>query len=199
MAQLRPFSAQATQALEQFLFLPERTLAADATLVLGMKLWQRPADRAIALYRQGISGRLVFSGGFNASIGHSEGRAMAEYAQSQGVAAEHILIDETASNTRENCIHAHRLLSDAGIGVRRLNIVAIHFHMRRALLTAEDIFGADLSLGIANYPSIHYTDASWHESERGRSDALGEIAKIRLYYPQRLPPALLAIFQEHGA
>ena len=177
------------QRLHKFLFLPDSGNKADVTIVLGMTLWQRPAERAFELYRKGLSGRLIFTGGHNPNIDKTESQAMAQHALSLGVSQGDFLEEPRATNTRENFIYCRELMEEHGL-LRRgcsLTIVTISFHMRRAVLTAQDIFAGAVAIGTASYPSIHYPDSSWHESPRGRRDALAEINKLGLYYPHSIP------------
>ena len=51
------------ELVTRLLFLPDNPVAADATLVLGMSLWQSPLKAAVRLFRGGSAGTLVFSGG----------------------------------------------------------------------------------------------------------------------------------------
>ncbi|MTW22775.1 YdcF family protein [Allochromatium palmeri] len=180
------------ELVASYLFMDDRELEADFTFVLGMSLWHRPLARAMDLYRQGIAGRLLFSGGYNPRISQCEAVEMYRLARASGVPDSDILLDTEASNTAENFLYASRLLQDRGIATEAItiNIVAIHFHMRRAWLTAERVFGAGIRIGLAAYPSVHYSSADWHTSVRGRQDVAAEISKIERYFPGSLPSGL---------
>ena len=79
------------ELVTRLLFLPDNPVAADATLVLGMSLWQSPLKAAVRLFRGGSAGTLVFSGGYNDRIGRTEAEVMAEAAIAQGVPPDLIL------------------------------------------------------------------------------------------------------------
>ena len=108
---------------------------------------------------------------------------MADAAVGAGIPASAILIEDQATNTSENLAFARRLLEKAG-GLDKVTsvlLVAIEYHMRRVLMTAERMMPDRIALGTAAYPSAFYTSADWHGSERGRRDVASEIEKIRLY------------------
>lgn len=159
------------------LFIADGEAAADATLVLGMRLWQRPVARAVSLHAAGRSGLLVFTGA------HGEGESMAAHARQAGIGE--LLVEPHATNTRENMALSRQLLQQRGM-LRpggTIAIVAIAFHMRRALVTAQDIFGADMTFCPASYDSVHYPREAWQDSPRGRQDVLAELRKLASYYP----------------
>lgn len=172
-----------------WLFAPQCVIPADATIVLGMTLWRRPVARAVDLYRCGVAGRLVFTGGWNRTAATVEAVAMADAARSMGVPETDILVESCAANTAENFSLVRELLSAIGLitpGVR-LNVVAVSYHLRRALLTARALLPPDVVLGAASYPSVHFGVEDWHRSARGRAVVLAEIDRIERYFgPQAL-------------
>lgn len=172
-------------ALTHFIFIPDNVLKADATIVLGMSLWHRPLARALDLYRQGLCGRLVLCGGYNQKIKAVEALEMYREARSTGIPDSDILVDSDSRNTAENFSNAASLIKANGIEADQsvVNVVAIHFHIRRALLTAQEIFGNDIQFGAATYPSVHYSSRTWHETETGRRNVFDEIEKIARYFP----------------
>ncbi|RFC31653.1 MAG: DUF218 domain-containing protein [Candidatus Nitrotoga sp. SPKER] len=179
--------------LTQFIFVPDNVLQADATIVLGMSLWERPLARAIELYRQGLAGKLVLCGGYNLKIDAIEALQMYRKAKSIGIPNSDMLVDPDSSNTAENFSTAALLLQANNIEITRsvVNIVSIHFHSRRALLTAQQVFGKDIQFGIATYPSVHYTSKTWYETETGHRNVCDEIEKITRYFPEnRLPEGI---------
>lgn len=176
--------------LTQFIFVPDDVLKADATIVLGMSLWERPLARAIDLYRQELAGRLILCGGYNLKIDAIEALKMYRKAKSIGIPDSDILVDPDSSNTAENFSNAAFLLQANNIEITRsvVNIVSIHFHSRRALLTAQKVFGKGVQFGIATYPSVHYMSKTWYETEAGRRNVFDEIEKITRYFPGNILP-----------
>jgi uncharacterized SAM-binding protein YcdF (DUF218 family) len=172
-------------------FVADRIFAADVAVVCGITTWNRPVEQAIELYRSGAAKRLLFTGGYNRKIDAIEAVSMADAAAHAGIPASAILIEDQATNTSENLAFSRRLLETAGglNTVASVLLVAIEYHMRRVLMTAERMLPARIALGTAAYPSVFYTSADWHGSERGRRDVASEIEKIRLYLDPAWPGA----------
>jgi uncharacterized SAM-binding protein YcdF (DUF218 family) len=187
-AKIQGMSPEPRALIHDFMFVPDLELEADLTVVLGMNLWQRPVERALELYRRGVSGKLLFSGGYNHRIGTTEAEAMAIQAQALGVARADIVLDAAATNTQENFRNCFGFIQSMQLGRPcRLNIVAISYHMRRAVTTAERTELGSVVLGRASYPSIHYLDDQWYDCPRGRQDVLSELEKMDRYFPGSVP------------
>jgi uncharacterized SAM-binding protein YcdF (DUF218 family) len=93
--------------------------------------FQERVTRAIELYRAGHAPRMVFSSGFIFTMREAE--VMKAVAVANGVPAEAILLEESASNTHDNVAFTKRILDERGW--RRVLLVSSPYHMRRALLT----------------------------------------------------------------
>jgi uncharacterized SAM-binding protein YcdF (DUF218 family) len=137
-------------------FIPDNIFPADLAIVFGMTAWHRPVECAVNLYRAGTVRRLLFTGGFNRRIGAVEASEMAREALRSGVLADAILVEGRASNTAENLIFSRRLIEKTvGLGaIGTILLVAISFHMRRVLMTAQRTFPPQIALGTASYPSV---------------------------------------------
>jgi len=173
------------ETLGNNLFLPDSNSKADVIIVLGMSLWKRPVAKALELYRNDPSSIFIFTGGHNDTIGKTEAKAMAEEAQTLGIPAQKILIEPLATNTRENFLYSRELMEKNKLLTDncRITIITISYHMKRALLTAQDIFPKHI-IGTASYPSIHYADNAWQQSPRGHADVERELEKLETYFPQ---------------
>lgn len=185
-----PLDASVREMITALLFKGGHPLRADATIVLGMTLWQNPLDAALRLAAKGLAGRLVFTGGHNPQIGRPEGEVMAEAAIARGIAPERVLCEDRARHTGENLAFSWALLRAQPEPVRAVNIVGISYHMARALLTARTVIPADVALGYQGYASVHFGPGDWHINERGRRDVLGEVAKLGRYFPEAVPSEL---------
>lgn len=123
----------------------DETRPADAAIVLGAGVWrERPSpvlreriNHAVALYEQGVVGRLIFTGGIGRNDVSSEAAVAARYAQERGVPAAVILLEETSTNTYENLVNAADVAEAAGL--ESFLIVSTPFHMKRALALAGDV------------------------------------------------------------
>ncbi len=174
------------EAITDYMFVQDSVKKADATLVLGMTLWQRPFTKALELHAAGVAGRLIFSGGMNRKLGKIEAIEMADQWAQLGNAAQDVLIDSRSVHTRENMIHSKILLEEAGLykDNMRINLIAISYHMRRALETFRAVFGHRVELGVVNYPSQYCDPMHWFSDPAGKSLILTELFKISRYLPE---------------
>jgi len=99
--------------------------------------------KAVALYRRGLAGNLLFTGG-QGDFGRPESIVAAELAQSLGVPAEDILREDHSHSTRENVENAAEICR--AHGWRRVIVVSDPYHLWRA----RYLFARD---GITAYPS----------------------------------------------
>lgn len=175
---------QRIKSISEYMFIPDKPLKADVTIILGQTLWQRPLQKGVELYEAGISGRLIFTGGFNPKLGCREALQMKIAWLEMGYPLDDILIDSEATNTMENMQNARSLMSRSGLlrSPTIVNLVSINYHMRRAAETLKHVFASDsLQLGIVNYPSKHCSPNFWHDNPKGRSLVINEIFKIKKY------------------
>lgn len=184
--------------LTEYFFFNQPTVHADYTIVLGMNLWQRPASVAVQIYHQGMSGKLILCGGYNNKIGQPEAAAMHEFALAKGIPSADLLVDAASLNTYENISNALDVLRSSAYNINdiTLNIVSIHFHARRALLTAEQLFSDAKQLNAVTYPSIHYQANDWYESETGIINVFSELNKLIEYFPEKIPAPILELLNQ---
>lgn len=170
--------------ITEYIFLPDFLLEADATIVLGQTLWQRPFQKALEIHRTGAAGRILFTGGFNAKLGGREALFMQRAWAEMTGNADGVMIDPDASNTMENMRNARSLLEQGGMlrPDMKINIITISYHMRRAIETFKHVFSQDsVNIGVVNYPSQHCHRDHWSSNPTGRTLVLGEVEKIRKY------------------
>lgn len=125
---------------------------ADAAIVLGaavldtrpFPVFEERVRHAVALYRAGIVGRLVMTGGRDPGDRLSEAEAARDWAIAHGVPADAILIETRSQTTRANLENSRELLRANGLN--RVLLVSDPLHMRRAVAIAQH-------LGIDAYPS----------------------------------------------
>lgn len=120
---------------------------ADCILVLGAGITEdgKPSlilrdrlDRAVELYRQGVSDRLLMSGDHGREE-HDEVHVMKEYAMQAGVPEEAIFMDHAGFSTYESMYRARDIFQ-----VRSMVVVTQSYHIYRALYIAR-------GLGIETY------------------------------------------------
>lgn len=118
----------------------------DAIIVLGAAAYDaRPSPvfeerirHGLALYRQGLAPRLIFTGGFGgASARFAESEVARRYALRHDIPDEAILIETQSRSTRQNLIYARDLMREHGI--RRVILVSDPLHMARALRLSREL------------------------------------------------------------
>ena len=128
----------------------------DCILVLGCKVYgERPSamlrdrlDRAIELYRSGVSDRLLMSGD-HGRADYDEVHAMKKYAMEKGVPEEAIFLDHAGFSTYESMYRARDVFA-----VQRPLIVTQRYHLYRAVYDARRL-GLDAD-GAAAAPNEYY-------------------------------------------
>ena len=118
---------------------------ADAAVVMGATVFRnRPSpvfreriNHAINLYRQGVVQYLIFTGGLAGNDELAESEAARNYAITQGVPVEHILIETESYNSCLNLIEAKRIMDENDLS--QALIVSDPLHMRRTMWLAESI------------------------------------------------------------
>lgn len=181
---MHDLDAQQIKAITEYMFLPDNPIKADATIVLGQTLWQRPFQKAVEIYKAGLSGKLVFTGGYNAKLGSSEALEMKKAWTQLGFPTEDVLLDVQATNTMENMANARALMQEAGLlhSPSKINLISISYHMRRAVETLKHAFdNIPIELGLANYPSQLCVKESWFLNLQGSKLLLEELEKIKKY------------------
>lgn len=131
-----------------YLLFKEHTLPRpggyDAIIVLGAQVdpdgtpsiqleWR--LSKALEIYKQ-QSMPLVVTGARGVNEPATEASVMRGWLVARGVRAEHVLMDETSFNTRENIKNAIRLLP---VGTLDIMIVTSDYHLPRALQVARDL------------------------------------------------------------
>ena len=148
----------------------------DAAIILGAAIWKdKPSpvfkariDHGINLHKQGKVKTLVFTGGVGTGEVYAESEVAKQYAMSQGIAAENILIETRSQITFENLTES-KLLLDAN-NIDTVLLVSDPLHMKRAMTMAQD-----LNINAASSP----TPMSLYKSWRTKS---GFLAREVFYY-----------------
>lgn len=97
-------------------------------------------ERGVEMWRRNPGSALVMSGGKGADEAQPESHAMRAYAESLGVPAEAILVEDKSANTRENLRFSAQLLADKDSGnAGRILVVTDDYHVFRALLITREL------------------------------------------------------------
>ena len=131
------------------------------------KLLSNRVDKAIEIYEKCRKKPCIIpSGGQGADERISEARAMADYLISKGIPAEHIVMEDRSTTTRENLLFSKAIIEKGG-GRKKTALVSSNYHVYRCLLLARE----------AGLPCI------------------GVGAKVALYYwPSALIREFIAVF-----
>lgn len=92
-------------------------------------------DHALALYREGRTGRILVTGGRSPEDRVSEAEAGAAWLAARGAPPAAILIEDQSRTTRQNLANAAQVLGPGAL--RPVLIVSDPLHMRRAMAMAE--------------------------------------------------------------
>jgi len=117
---------------------------ADVVIVLGAAIsdgevspvYRERINHAITLYEEGTVDFIILTGGFGEGSYKSDSQIAKEYALSQGVPEEKILIEEKSTITEENLEFSKEIMVDNNL--ETAIIVSDPLHMKRAMLMAKD-------------------------------------------------------------
>lgn len=82
---------------------------------------------------------LIVSGGDPAGQGRTEAEVMAAWLRNHGVDSDRLLIEDQASDTRENLLFAKALAEEHGLGTDGILIVTSEYHQTRARFLAGQL------------------------------------------------------------
>lgn len=112
-------------------------------------------DAALELYRAGRVQKLLFSGD-NRFVDYNEPAKMLEYALSQGVPREAIVLDYAGRRTYDTCYRAHAIFQ-----VSEATLVTNRYHLPRAIHTCRQL-GVDALGYTADRQSYPRHDITWY-------------------------------------
>ena len=117
---------------------------ADVAIVLGAAIsdgevspvYRERINHAITLYEEGTVDFIILTGGFGEGSYKSDSQVAKEYALSQDVPEERILIEEKSTITEENLEFSKEIMEENDL--ETVIIVSDPLHMKRAMLMAKD-------------------------------------------------------------
>ncbi len=170
---------------------------ADCIVALGSHD-TRVAERAAELYRDGWAPLVVCSGRLGAlTLGvwqRPEAEIFAEVALAHGVPAEHLLLEDRATNTGENVAFSRELLAARGIHPRRVIAVQKPYMERRTYATfckvwpEVEVVVTSPQIAFDDYPNAEIT------KEQVIHIMIGDLQRIMIYgrngfqIAQEVPP-----------
>ena len=116
----------------------------DVAIVLGASIWEdgvspvyrERINHAITLYEDGFVDYIILTGGFGEGSYKSDSQVAKEYALSQGIPEERLLIEEKSTITEENLEFSKEIMVENNL--EAAIIVSDPLHMKRSMLMAED-------------------------------------------------------------
>ncbi len=94
-------------------------------------------DHALDLYRDGVAGRIVLTGGKQAGDRFTEAYAGYRYLTGRGVPGDDLLVVTDGSSTWDSLRAAERVLRREGLD--RVTLVSDSYHSRRLLGVADEV------------------------------------------------------------
>jgi uncharacterized SAM-binding protein YcdF (DUF218 family) len=116
----------------------------DVAIVLGASVWEdgvspvyrERINHAITLYKDGFVDYIILTGCLGEGSYKSDSQVAKEYALSQGIPEERILIEEKSTITEENLEFSKEVMEENDL--ETAIIVSDPLHMKRSMLMAED-------------------------------------------------------------
>ena len=154
----------------------DETQPADVAIVLGASVagnepspvYRERINHAVQLYNEGCVKAMIMTGGIGEGNVRSDADIALEYAESQGIPHDAILIEEESTITAENLENAKAIMTEHNMNTALL--VSDPLHMKRAMLLARD-------LGIQAYSSP--TPSTLYRSWKSK---LPFLAREEFYY-----------------
>ena len=116
------------------------------------RLLSNRVDKAIQIYGKCAKKPFIIpSGGQGSDERVSEARVMSDYLIAHGIPADHILLEDRSTTTRENLLYSRQII-DNRQSSGRVALVSSNYHIYRCLLLARDVglkctgIGADVAL-----------------------------------------------------
>jgi uncharacterized SAM-binding protein YcdF (DUF218 family) len=197
----------AIRTLWNFHLMHHRPEPSDCILVLGSHDL-RVAQHAAELFRQGLAGRIIFSGGLGRlteGMWHRpEAEVFAQAAMDMGIPAEKIWQENRSTNTGENLAFTKKLLEEKGADYRTFIVVQKPYMERRAYATFKKYFPDKVCL--ISSPPLSFEDYCIADDpeinpERVVHLIVGDLQRLWIYarkgfqVPQEIPPEVMKAYE----
>lgn len=160
-----------------FYLSPQSPLAkADAIVAISGGETAARTQEAVSLYQAGWAPRLIFSGAAADFSGPSNARAMAGAAESAGVPAKAIQLDESSANTEQNARNVAAIIAQSHY--RSIILVTSPYHQRRAYIEFRRALGKNFT--IINHSSYdqQWRRSDWWATAESRALTVSELQKV---------------------
>lgn len=189
------------QILWDYLSLHQNVEKAD--VILGFGCYDdNVARRAAELYHQGYAPKILFTGGLGRNtmglFSVTEAEKFAKVAIDCGVPEEDILLEDQATNTKDNILFSRKLLEEKGIPHSR--ILGVHKpYMERRIAAAMGVYWPEQAFAVTSFrqslaQALEEAKRQGMEESNTISTIVGDFQRIELYaqkgyqLPQDIPP-----------
>lgn len=187
MGWLRPGLAAPLRIVWDYMRVVHRPAPADAILTLG-SFDVQAAVHAASLWKAGLAPAIIMSGGIahrgdvlDTGWDRPEAQVFAEAARREGVPPEALLLEERAQNTGDNFVFGRAIAEAAGLGVRKLIVVAKPYMTRRGFATGRKLWPeVELILQCEDIDVDRYL-AREADPERTMLAMIGDLHRIAVY------------------
>ncbi|MEI4770850.1 YdcF family protein [Psychrobacillus sp. FJAT-51614] len=170
------------ECFTNFIFVETEIVPADVILIPGSSHPQL-MEQATFLYHQGLAPFILPSGGANPRVETTEWDFLKDVGVENGVPKEAILKENRAQNTFQNARFSLEVLHKTGIQPKKVIMVCMAVHSRRALLTYQTVFPKETEFFIS--PVIDrtgITKENWFLTDEGICHVMAEVEKIGKYF-----------------
>ncbi len=168
--------------------LEDRGDTGDCIMVLGSSKAQRyRVPKAVTLYRDKRSSKMLLCGGRTENGTLSEAEMMRRKAIELGIPNEDILVEELSLSTKENMLCALLPLDRAFklSRIQRILLVTTTYHMRRCLLMAQAYMPRWIEISPCPADDVNTRRDTWFQNENGYLRAKDEAWKIVCYINEK--------------
>ena len=157
---------------------------ADVIIILGAAVWPTGPSPALqarvyqgaTIYKEGLAKNIILTGGMGA-YPPTEAEAMFEAITTLGIPETALFLEDQATNTRENLILSKKIMDQQGW--TSAIIVSDTFHLKRALMLAEDY-------SIQSYGAPAKNSVLYQRDDLRIRYTLREVLAITQYHFQKL-------------
>ena len=118
-------------------------------------------DKALGYWEEHPDVLMIVTGGKGGDEKISEAEAMANYLRANGVPESNILVEDRASSTWENLLFSGELLSKLGLEDSEIAIVSNGFHLTRAKMLWNRLWGNEEGVSVLAAPCSHFSGMIW--------------------------------------
>lgn len=170
------------EKITNYIFLKSSLQQADLALVFGTRHIE-VINQIYKLYQDKFINKILVSGGINRINNKNEALEISKKLISLEVEQQDIILEDQSTNSLENVLFSKKIIDERfGFNnIKKIIVVAKHYHSRRALMTLKKHFHGTVKLMLAPYELYGFTKNNWFENEVGKKKVMSEWKKIQKY------------------